>query len=91
MTQKRGPLALGAVEQAVAADLVAAETSALNRGAGLAAPRPLNGKAFDERGLVIGTAAEGARLAAGPCAGEVPRRHSCHLGGETNACVLGSE
>jgi|GEM_PF-4986179 len=36
-------------EQAVAADLVAAEASALNRSAGLAAPRPLNGRTLGSR------------------------------------------
>ena len=40
---------------------------------------------------MIGTAAEGARLTAGLGAGEVLRRHSCHLGGETNAYVAGRE
>jgi hypothetical protein len=56
-----------------------------------AAGPQVNGKAFDERGLVIGTAAEGAQLVAGEGADEVPRRDSCHLGGATNACVGGHE
>jgi hypothetical protein len=39
----------------------------------------------------MGTAAEGARLTAGHDTGGVPRQHSCHLGGETNADGGGHE